>query len=178
MGATMIHDKPIGKMIRQYLKRKGLPLHIAVTFPDVFLVDRTSRIKSRSEISGSVENLRTQLTKKVRLNLPIVSSNMADVTESAMAIALARKGGLGFIHQFMPIEKRVAQVREVKRADNEVIENPYRVKPSTTLKEALDFMEKSKTSGLLVVDNADVIVGILTSRDVEFKKYQSENLLR
>src|SRR3989344_6827229 len=178
MGGAMMHDKQIEKIVRQYLKSKGLPLHIAITFPDVFLIDRTSRINSRSEINGSVENLRTQLTKKVRLNLPIVSSNMADVTESAMAIALARKGGLGFIHQFMPIKDRVSQVREVKRADNEVIENPWRVKPSISLKEALDFMKFNKTSAVLVVNDDGVLVGILTNRDVQFKRYQTEETLK
>jgi len=174
----MIHNTQIRKIVRQYLRSKGLPLHIAVTFPDIFLVDRTSRIKSRSEISGSVENLRTQLTKKTRLNIPIISSNMADVTESAMAIAIARKGGLGFIHQFMPIKDRVSQVREVKRADNEIIENPWCVKPGISLKEALDFMKLNKTSAVLVVNDDGVLVGILTNRDVQFKRYQTDEALK
>ncbi|MEK9185977.1 MAG: IMP dehydrogenase, partial [Patescibacteria group bacterium] len=176
-----MEDKEIRKRVVKYIRKKiaGLPNpEMAITFADVVIIDRSSRVGSRSDIRKDSKGLVTELTKSIRLNIPIVSANMADVTESAMAISLARKGGLGFIHQFMSIEKRIAQVKKVKRADNEVIESPYRIKPSATLKDALDFMAKCKTSGLLVVDDSDVIVGILTSRDVDFKKYQPEERLR
>lgn len=173
-----MHRKEIGKKVRQYLKKRGLPTHIAVTFADVALVDRTSRINQRKEISESINSLKTLLTEKVQLNIPIVSSNMKDVTEAAMAIAMARKGGLGFIHQFLPIKERSGQIREVKRADNEIIEQPWRVKPHISLKETLDFMETNKTSAVLVVNDDGILIGILTHRDIQFKRYQNEVTLR
>ncbi len=169
-----MNEKEITKRVRRYLKHKGLPADEAVTFADVYVIDRTSRINKRSDI----KSLSTNLTKNIKLNTPIVSANMKDVTESAMAIALAREGGLGFIHQFMPIEKRVAEVRIVKRADNEVIENPWSIRENISLKEALDFMRDHKTTGVLVVDEAEKLVGILTSRDVWFLKYESEEYLK
>src|SRR6266481_2391427 len=109
--------------VKKYLQAKGLPQDIAVTFPDVFIVDETSQVRKRSEIS----NLGVLLGGGVRLRVPVVSANMADVTEAAMAIAMARFGGCGFIHQFLPIEERAAEVGRVKRADNEVIDDPWRV---------------------------------------------------
>lgn len=152
------------KIVQNYVKQKGLPPHLAVTFADVFIVDQKSRIRSRADI----KNLSTTLAKTIRLNIPIVSANMADITESKMATAIARLGGLGFIHQFMPIKRRVAEVKKVKRADNQIIENPWTVNEHDSLESALNLMKEKQVSGLLVTNHAGTLVGLLTSRDVRF----------
>lgn len=150
---------------RDYLLRKGLPLDVAVTFQDVLIVDQTSAIGSRADIT----NLQTQFCRNLRLNIPIVSANMVDVTESRMAILLARLGGCGFIHQFAPIEKRMEEVKRVKRADNEIIENPWLIRETDLLSRAITFMAEKQTSGVLVVDEDGKLVGILTDRDIRFR---------
>src|SRR3989344_9373394 len=106
-----IDKKRVGGIVTKYLKSKGLPLKTAVTFADVFIVDRKSRIRKLSDIT----NLGTRLARNLHINIPIVSANMADVTESKMAITLARLGGFGFIHQFLPIERRGGEIKKRKR---------------------------------------------------------------
>ena len=152
------------KLIERYFAEKGLPLDRAVTFPDVYILDRTSRIGRRSDI----RDLKTEVAKGVALNMPLVSANMMDVTESRMAIAIARAGGLGFIHQFSSIAERVNEVKKVKRADNEIIENPWSVEEDMRLVDALEFAREKGTSGVLVVDRKGKLAGLLTSRDVRF----------
>jgi IMP dehydrogenase len=156
------------KLIERYFAEKGLPRDRAVTFSDVYIIDRTSHIGRRSDIS----NLKTEVAKGVPLNIPLVSANMMDVTESRMAIAIARAGGLGFIHQFLPIRERVGEVEKVKRADNEIIENPWSVEEEMHLVDALQFAREKGTSGVLVVDKKGKLVGILTSRDVRFAAHR------
>ncbi len=155
-------------VVKRYLRSKGLPVDTAVTFADVFLVDCKSEISSRADIT----DLSTRFTEGINLNIPIVSANMADVTESRMAISLARLGGCGFIHQFMPIERRLEEVKKVKRADNEVIVNPWTVKADWSLSSALGFMKDRQTSGVLVIDNEGILVGILTARDIRFLQFK------
>lgn len=151
-------------LISRYFQQKRLPLMPAVAFDDVLVQERISDIASRKDIT----DLRAQLAKDFWLNIPIVSANMDTVTDSRMAIALARLGGMGFIHQFVPLEDRLEEVEKVKRADNMVIENPATIRPEATLAEAQEAMAEYEISCLLVVDSEKALVGILTSRDTQF----------
>jgi len=158
--------KQLEMLVRRYLKWKGLPLRPALSFDDVQIINNISDINSRSDI----KDLRTQLAKNFFLNVPIVSANMDTVTDARMAIALARLGGLGFIHQFFPLEERVRQVEEVKRADNALIENPITITKTATLGEAKKKMAEFKISSILIVNENGTLAGILTSRDYRFKE--------
>ncbi len=117
-----------------------------LTFDDVLLVPKRSAVASRSHVSTA-----TWLTRRIRLNIPIVSANMDTVTESEMAIAMARAGGIGIIHRWMPIERQAAEVARVKRSEGYVVENPYRVPPTTSIKEIRRLMKEWDTGGILVV---------------------------
>ncbi len=167
-----IDHKKIGDIVNRYLKAKGLPLKTALAFADVFIVDRKSRVRKRSDIN----HLGTRLARNLTLNIPIVSANMADVTESQMAITLARLGGCGFIHQFLPIERRVEEIKRVKRADNEVIDGPWRVHESTTLHEFLNRFPRG--AGVLVVNDRNHLVGIVTNRDIRFVRHESTERIK
>ncbi len=103
-------ESKLNALVRSYFKKKGLPLQPALTFADVVIKDNFSEIGSRSDIS----NLKTKLVRNIYLNIPIVSANMDTVTDARMAIALAKLGGLGFIHQFFSLEERMSQVSKVK----------------------------------------------------------------
>ncbi len=152
--------------VNSYLVQKGLPQELAVTFDDVTILDFKSDIPSRSSITDT----RSRLAKNIFLNTPIVSANMDTITESKMAIALARLGGLGFIHQFLPIERRAEEVKKVKRADSGVIEHPLNIGPEATIGEARSLMNAFQISGLLVIDPiTQKLVGIITSRDIRFE---------
>lgn len=136
-----------------------------VTFDDVMLVPQRSFISSRRDVDVS-----TNLTQKIKLNLPLVSSPMSTVTESRMAIELARLGGLGFIHRNMPILKQVGEVLKVKRAENTVIENPCTLHPTNTVDDALKIMNEKCISGIPIIDNDNYLKGILTRRDIDFER--------
>ena len=136
---------------------------LALTFDDVLLVPRRSAIRSRGDVSTA-----TQLTRRIRLSIPIVSANMDTVTESAMAIALARAGGIGIIHRFNLPERQAAEVAKVKRAESYVVESPYSIAPTATVAQARRLMRQCDTGGLLVVEG-DQLVGILTARDLLFE---------
>lgn len=148
-----------------YFRKKGLPVRPALTFADVVIMDRFSDIRSRSDIS----NLQTRLAKDVWLNIPIVSANMDTVTDSKMAIALARLGGFGFIHQFFSLEERREEVSKVKRADNAIIDDPVKIGVSAALGKAKQLMADYGISSVLVVDENGKLCGILTSRDYRFR---------
>lgn len=135
-----------------------------LTFDDVLLVPRRSDVTSRKEVST-----RTRLSKHINLNIPIVSANMDTVTESAMAITMAREGGIGIIHRFLSVEEQVSQVLRVKRSESIIIEQPYTLAPDRTLKDARDIMERQNITGLLVIDKDNILLGILTSRDMLFE---------
>ena len=141
-----------------------------LTFDDVLLIPKRSSVRSRREIDTS-----TQLSRNIKLNIPIVSANMDTVTESAMAIVMAQQGGIGIIHRFMPIVEQVNEVNKVKRAEMIRIDNPYCLKPETSLQEAKEFMKEKGISGLLITDNNNILQGILTSRDIKFT--ENENVL-
>ena len=136
-----------------------------LTFDDVLLVPKKSPIVSRSQTS-----LKTRLSLNVSLNVPIISANMDSVTESRMAIALAREGGIGIIHRFMTIQDQVEQVLKVKRSESVVIEQPYTIDPNSTIKEANSLMSENGISGLLVKDSNNQLCGILTRRDTVFER--------
>ncbi len=148
--------------VKAYLKEKGLPADIALAFPDVFIVGRKSAINKRSDI----KNLNTLLADNVRINIPLVSANMLDVTDARMAIAIARLGGCGFIPQFDSIESRVLTIKKVKRAESDVIESPITINKNQTLQEARKIMQTESISGLPVVDAGNKLLGILTTRDI------------
>ena len=135
-----------------------------LTFDDVLLVPKRSPIVSRSQT-----NLRTKLSRNITLNIPIISANMDTVTESGMAIALAREGGIGIIHRFMTIEDQVDEILKVKRSESVMIEQPYTVKPDLTVAEAKKAMAEFSVSGLLVEEGGKLL-GIITRRDITFEK--------
>ena len=133
---------------------------LGLTYADVLLVPKRSSVVSRANIDIS-----TFLTKHISLHIPIVSSNMDTVTESEMAILLARLGGIGVIHRFMSIEEQVRQVKKVKRSEGYIIEKPYTISPNEKASDALELMEKTGVSGLIVINENKKIVGIITRRD-------------
>ena len=134
---------------------------LGLTFDDVLLVPKRSSIRSRSVVDTS-----TWLAPSFKLTIPILSANMDTVTETKMAIAMAQAGGIGIIHRFMPIEKQVEMVKKVKRTESFVVERPVTISPHTTLAEARTRMEESLIGGLVVVDEAGCLLGMLTTRDV------------
>jgi len=124
-------------------------------------------IPSRSEVEPSQVDISSYFTKGIRVFLPFVSSPMDTVTESEMAIALARLGGIGVIHRNMTIEEQVGQVRRVKRAESFIIKDVFTIGPESTVRQAIEIMTKNNISGLPVIEG-DKLVGILTKRDVSF----------
>lgn len=136
-----------------------------LTFDDVLLVPQLSDIISREQVDVS-----TYLTKDIKLNIPIISASMDTVTESRMAIAMAREGGLGVIHRFMPVKSQVDEVAKVKRAENVIIEDPITISPDSSIEEARRLMSKWGISGLLVVDDGRKLLGIVSKRDVVFEE--------
>ncbi len=136
----------------------------AYTFDDLLLVSQYS------EVLPHEVDVSTWLTKKIRLNIPIVSAAMDTVTESRLAIALAREGGIGIIHRNLSIEEQAQEVEKVKKSESGMILQPVTVKPDTTVKQALEIMERYRISGVPVVDDENKLVGILTNRDLRFIK--------
>jgi len=138
--------------------KKGL------TYSNVLLIPKKTTLISRSQAE-----IKTKFTKNLELNIPLVSSNMASITESKMAIAMAREGGLGIIHQFGTIEEQVNEVRKVKRRTSYIIEKPICVNKELTIKEAVELMNQLDITSLLVVEDGQLI-GIFTSRDYLFEE--------
>jgi IMP dehydrogenase len=136
----------------------------ALTYDDVLLLPAYSEVLPR-EVSTS-----SRLTRNIWLNIPIVSAAMDTVTEAALAIALAQEGGIGIIHKNMTIEQQAAQVRKVKRSESGMIIDPVTLKDNSTLGDAQRIMKEFKIGGIPVIDNAGLLVGILTNRDLRFQK--------
>ncbi len=136
----------------------------AITFDDVLLVP------AYSEVIPSQVNLQSQLTQKIKLNVPIIAAAMDTVTESQLAIALAREGGIGFIHKNMPIEQQALEVSKVKRSENGMISDPVTLSKNNTLREAEAMMREYKISGLPVVEEDRKLVGIITNRDIKYQE--------
>ncbi len=138
-------------------------MRLGLTFDDVLLLPRRSDVTSRSQVTT-----RSQLTRRIDVAIPVVSANMDAVTESEMATAMAREGGLGIIHRFLTVEQQVGEVRRVKRAESIVIEQPYIFGPTRTVRDARSFMDEHGSAGLLVVDGNEQLLGMVTARDLVF----------
>jgi IMP dehydrogenase len=136
----------------------------ALTFDDVLLVP------AKSEVLPKEVCIKTKLTKKIELNIPFVSAAMDTVTEYEAAIAMARLGGIGIIHKNMDIDAQVLQCKKVKKSESGMIIDPITIKPEQTLQDAEDIMASYKISGVPVVDDNGILVGILTNRDMRFTK--------
>jgi IMP dehydrogenase len=134
-----------------------------VTFSDILLVPKRTPLESRAHAK-----VNTQFTKNLALNIPLVSSNMATVTEHKMAIAMAREGGLGIIHQFNTVDEQAAQIRKVKKSTTYIIDEPVTITSGITVLQAKQVMKKEGVTSLLVEDNK-VLVGIFTHRDYLFE---------
>ena len=138
------------------------PLPEALTFDDVLL------LPAYSEVLPGETDVRTRITAKVELNIPLVSAAMDTVSESRLAIALARQGGLGFIHRNMPIARQAEEVDRVKRSESGMIVDPITISPGSKIYDALELMGRYSISGVPVTDNGK-LVGILTNRDLRFE---------
>ena len=134
----------------------------ALTFDDVLLVP------AHSTVLPNTADLSTQLTKTIRLNIPMLSAAMDTVTEARLAIALAQEGGIGFIHKNMSIERQAEEVRRVKKHESGVVTDPQTVLPTTTLREVKELTERNGFAGYPVVTEENELVGIITGRDVRF----------
>jgi IMP dehydrogenase len=153
----------------------------ALTFDDVLLVPGASEVQP-NEVDTS-----TQLTKNIRLNIPMLTAAMDTVTEADMAIAMAQSGGLGIIHRNMDIDQQADEVRKVKRFESGMVVDPITINPDATLEEALMVMQQNRISGIPVTEKTGKLVGILTNRDVRFAEnpeqpirelMTSENLIK
>ena len=134
-----------------------------LTFDDVLL------IPAASDVLPADVDLHTNLTKKIRLNIPLISSAMDTVTEYRMAIAIAREGGIGIIHKNMSIEAQAEEVDKVKRSENGVITDPFSLSADHTLQDADDLMAKFRISGVPIVKEDGTLIGIITNRDLKFE---------
>jgi IMP dehydrogenase len=136
---------------------------LALTFDDVLLVPRHATVHPRDV------DVRTRFTRGISLNVPVVSAAMDTVTESEMAIAMARAGGIGVIHKNMSIDRQAAEVDRVKRSESGMILNPITLGPDRPLREAVALMQRFKISGVPIVDSGGRLVGIITNRDLQFE---------
>lgn len=136
----------------------------ALTFDDVLLVPRHSLVHPK-DVSTA-----TRFTRGITLQVPLVSAAMDTVTESEMAIAMARAGGIGVLHKNMAIDRQAAEVDRVKRSESGMIRNPITLQPSATLREAVGLMARFRISGVPVVDGSGKLVGIITNRDLQFER--------
>ncbi|MGH9788614.1 MAG: IMP dehydrogenase, partial [Candidatus Acidiferrales bacterium] len=141
---------------------EGMPPE-GLTFDDVLLVP------ARSGVLPAEVDTTTRFTRKIRLHIPIVSAAMDTVTESRLAIALARQGGIGIVHRNLPLERQVEEVDKVKRSESGMIVDPVTIRPDSTIAEALELMAKYRISGLPVT-NGPRLVGIVTNRDLRFQQ--------
>lgn len=134
-----------------------------LTFDDVLL------IPAKSEILPKNTDVSTYLTRKIKLNIPLMSAGMDTVTEARLAIAIAREGGIGIIHKNMSIEKQAMEVDKVKRSEHGVIVDPFHLSPDNIISDAMELMERYKISGVPITDKKGKLVGILTNRDLRFE---------
>lgn len=134
----------------------------ALTFDDVLLVP------AHSTVLPNTADLRTQLTSAISLNIPMISAAMDTVTEARLAIALAQEGGIGFIHKNMSIEQQAAEVRKVKKYESGVVSDPVTVRPDMTIAQVKELSHKNGFAGYPVVTDGNLLVGIITGRDVRF----------
>ena len=141
-----------------------------LTFDDVLLMPAYSQVLPRDV------DISTNLTKTIRLHIPMLSAAMDTVTEASLAIALAREGGLGILHKNMTVEKQSDQVRKVKRSENGLILDPVTLSPDASIGEAVRLMRENKIGGIPIVDGNHKLVGILTNRDLRFETHYKEKV--
>ena len=141
-----------------------------LTFDDVLLIPQ------KSEILPSQIHTKTKLTKDIELNIPLMSASMDTVTESKMAISMARQGGIGIIHKNMSIEEQASEVDRVKRSESGVIVDPFSLSKGHTIQDADDIMAKYKISGVPIVDENNILIGIITNRDIKFETDMSRKI--
>ncbi|MCB0735216.1 MAG: IMP dehydrogenase [Bacteroidetes bacterium] len=146
------------------LSQSSKVLFDGLTFDDVLVLPNYSEILPRDV------KTRTRLTKKISINIPIVSAAMDTVTESRLAIAIAREGGIGIIHKNMSIAKQAAEVKKVKRSESGMIKDPITLRGNSTLEEALRIMKDNRIGGIPVVNDKGVLEGIITNRDLRFER--------
>src|SRR5499433_2526403 len=139
------------------------PASQALTFDDVLL------LPAHSDVVPAQANTQTQITRNIRLNIPIISAAMDTVTESHMAIALAQQGGMGIIHRNLSIEQQANEVDKVKRSESGMIVDPVTMSPDDKVSDALEVMRKYKISGVPITQKDGRLVGILTNRDLRFE---------
>ena len=137
---------------------------VALTFDDVLLVPRHATVHPRSV------DVKSRFTRKISLNIPLVSAAMDTVTEAEMGMAIAREGGIGVLHKNMPIDRQAAEVDRVKRSESGMILNPITLGPDRPLREAHQLMARFKISGVPIVDGAGKLIGIITNRDLQFER--------
>ena len=142
----------------------------ALTFDDVLLVP------AHSTVLPNTANLSTQLTKEIRLNIPMLSAEMDTVTETKLAISLAQEGGIGFIHKNMTIERQADRVRKVKKFESGIVSEPVTVSPDLTLAALAEMVKKNGFAGYPVVDSENNLIGIITGRDTRFVKDLSKTV--
>ena len=145
---------------------------IGLTYDDVLLVPQHSAVVSRRLLSTA-----TRLTKGLTLEIPIVSANMDTVTESEMAIAMAREGGIGIIHRFMPVKEQVQEIQRVKKAESFVVDAPITLPLESTVGDAKRIVEETGTGGLLIVDGGQRLEGIVTTRDLLFEYHDERPIV-
>jgi IMP dehydrogenase len=136
-----------------------------LAFDDVLLVPQRSSIKSRSDVS-----LKTHLTKRITLNMPLISSNMDTVTEDKMAIEMARNGGIGIIHRYCSIKDQTEMVRRVKRAEAYIIAKPYTTTKTSTIGELRNQIKNLNVHSFLVINEENKLLGLITNRDIKFRE--------
>lgn len=141
-----------------------------LTFDDLLLVPAYSQVLPREV------NLQTKFSKNIILNIPMVSAAMDTVTETTMAIAISREGGIGVIHKNMSIDEQAKQVKAVKRAENGMILDPISITPDKTVADALELMSEYKIGGIPVVNSENLLVGIVTNRDLRFEKAMGKKI--
>jgi IMP dehydrogenase len=137
---------------------------VGLTFDDVLLLPRYSTVHPRDVSTSS------RFTRGIPLNIPLISAAMDTVTESEMAIAMARTGGIGVVHKNMPIDRQAAEVDRVKRSESGMIMNPITLGPDRPVREAAALMKRFRISGVPIVDGAGRLIGILTNRDLQFER--------
>jgi len=149
---------------------EGKLIKEGLTFDDVLLIPQKSKVLPK-EVS-----VKTRLTNKIKLNIPIMSAGMDTVTESRLAIAIAREGGIGIIHKNMSIERQAMEVDKVKRSEHGVIVDPFHLSPDHVISDALELMERYHISGVPITDENQKLVGILTNRDIRFQNDFSKKI--
>src|SRR5438067_2441342 len=158
--------KPDGGVSRNGAPRGAARVRtdVALTFDDVLLVPRHAEVHPKDVDTSS------RFTRGITLRVPLISAAMDTVTESEMAIAMARAGGIGVLHKNMSIDRQAAEVDRVKRSESGMILKPITLRPSDTVREASALMHRFRISGVPIVDGNDRLVGIITNRDLQFER--------